>query len=97
MKLEGPVYTIDRQHHYNEILKEVSGIQKTLVGPVFKIDRKHGYAEVPDVVPKVADLSGMIGINIAGFNQLQIVDCFVILVKVFLHYQHTLAIKLHNT
>ena len=64
MKLEGPVYTIDRQHHYNEILKEVSGIQKTLVGPVFKIDRKHGYAEVPDVVPKAADLSGKMGFNI---------------------------------
>ena len=63
MKLEGPVYSIDRQHHYNEILKEVSGIQKSLVGPVFKIDRKHGYAEIPDVVPKVADLSGMVGVN----------------------------------
>ena len=77
MKLEGPVYTIDRQHHYNEILKEVSGIQKSLVGPVFKIDRKHGYAEVPDVVPKVGDLAGMIGFNIDALKDLTIVNFLI--------------------
>ena len=85
MKLEGPVYTIDRQHHYNEILKEVSGIQKTLVGPVFKIDRKHGYAEVPDVVPKVGDLAGMIGINIvAGFIKTILINCKLLIVLLYL-------------
>ena len=43
--LEGPIYNIDRQHHFTEIEYRINSL-KDLVGPKYEIDSKHHFNEV---------------------------------------------------
>ena len=44
-QLDGPIYKIDRQHHFAEIEFRMESL-RDLVGPKYEIDSKHQFNEV---------------------------------------------------
>lgn len=44
-QLDGPIYKIDRQHHFAEIEYRIESL-RDLVGPKYEIDSKHHFNEV---------------------------------------------------
>ena len=55
--LEGPVFHIERAHHFAEIEKGIDKM-KSLTGPMYEIDRKHNYSEIEKRCEKLQRLEG---------------------------------------
>ena len=55
--LEGPVFNIERAHHFAEIEKGIDKM-KSLTGPMYEIERKHNYSEIEKRCEKLEKLEG---------------------------------------